>query len=167
MTRVARSPDAQTTSGGPSSAVATPRRAPRRPMRRRPTHQTAQISNSEATGQTIVAVRGRMELAKNRAMSVEVCSDLPARRYHMISLPVTPPDNSVEAILGDVISGTEAYDWRLGRWNPSSETYVDVSSLTPGNAYWLITTSRVSIDIPGVSIAPTTDGYYSVALSSG
>jgi hypothetical protein len=103
-------------------------------------------------------------------------------RYRMVSVPLDlelPRDNTLEALLSDQpeFGPYDATRWRSFRYDPASETYLELSSANaaggalrplPGRAFWLIAKNSNRIDtapVPGRSTP--TDRPYRVTLAPG
>jgi hypothetical protein len=63
--------------------------------------------------------------------------------WNMISLPVTPGDNTVSTIL----SGVGYY--QVVTWNPSQGCYVTATSFESGKGYWVFVTHDVDVKVAG------------------
>jgi len=99
----------------------------------------------------------------------------PTRSYRMVSMPLNVEGtNTVQAVFADDLGTYNREIWRLGRWDPATEAYIEYPgalAVAPGRAYWLITTSAETYGAAGVSIRPNRVSldsvYYSVPLLQG
>ncbi len=87
-------------------------------------------------------------------------ANLGSQKYRMVTLPLDP-DSHLAGTIRNQLNGRNEYDWRMWRWNPVSETYVDaLDSLSPGSAFWVIVKNGQVLSITGTAtIADKTDGY--------
>jgi hypothetical protein len=99
----------------------------------------------------------------------------PTRSYRMISLPLNVDGtNTVQAVFSDDLGTYNRELWRLGRWDPATEDYIEypsASSVVPGRGYWLITDAADTYGAAGISVRPnrvSVDSvYYTVPLLAG
>lgn len=69
---------------------------------------------------------------------------LTANQWYMIALPceVTAPNNTVQAVFGDDLSGTYGTDWRVYKRDAATDQYVQLNlsdTLQAGLGYWIKT----------------------------
>ncbi|MGQ0722314.1 MAG: FG-GAP-like repeat-containing protein [Candidatus Eiseniibacteriota bacterium] len=72
---------------------------------------------------------------------------LPARRFALFGFPFVPSDSTAAALFADDLGALDDRRWRLGRWDSRGRRYVEASdstlTLSPGQAFWLITDREV------------------------
>ena len=79
--------------------------------------------------------------------------------FRMISFPIEIINNSVENILEDDMGAYDPLKWRFFQWNTKDAVYneyPDIDPVTPGQAYWFITSleNRFLDTGPGISMDP-------------
>ncbi|MDZ7341560.1 MAG: T9SS type A sorting domain-containing protein [candidate division KSB1 bacterium] len=77
--------------------------------------------------------------------------------YKMVSVPMLLNDPAIGSVLGDDYHEYDTQLWRLFRWLPGENKYVEYpvlrSSFVPGNAFWLVTRWGENFDVEnGVSM---------------
>lgn len=76
---------------------------------------------------------------------------LSPRTYRMISVPLELTENGTLGALEDDYGPYDTSRWRLLRWNSGVDDYDELpelgTPLTPGTAFWLITTGDQSFDV--------------------
>ncbi|MCI0514229.1 T9SS type A sorting domain-containing protein [candidate division KSB1 bacterium] len=80
---------------------------------------------------------------------VDFTFDFPAIGWYLISLPITPPDNSLKKLFPDAL-GAFAYE---------NNAYISVSQLTPGKGYWLLVSRPMRVVITGLPFQQYTVSY--------
>lgn len=93
------------------------------------------------------------------------------REYRMIGIPFqflaeqggSFGNGTLDQVLGDDFGAYDPSRWRVLRWNPVTETYLEgdaaVPRVTPGEGFWLITSAGGDFDVEGgVTPGFTQDG---------
>lgn len=85
-----------------------------------------------------------------------------ANEYILFGLPLQP-SGGLSQILQDDLGGYDPANWRVGRWDPTSESYREYpnglaypntgGAFYPGNGYWLIQKDPKTIDASGQATA--------------
>ncbi len=95
-------------------------------------------------------------------------------QWNQIAIPCQLPaaSNSVNAVLGDDITGIYGQDWAVFEYNPASNAYLQLSegdSLQQGKGYWIVQLSSdsVVVDLPTESTLPALTTSTQCSSSSG
>jgi len=83
--------------------------------------------------------------------SVEVTYNFPGQGWYLISLPLTPADNSLSSLFPFAIAAFE--------YNPVTRAYDAVSTLETKKGYWLVVPSPASATISGRQLTKYTEHY--------
>jgi hypothetical protein len=99
------------------------------------------------------AGEGRATRIVESPVTMTVASTSP-RIYAGIAFPLNPDDAGIASILVPQLGLPDDRVWRLGHWDPATEKYLeakngDLSTVTPGEGYWLITKDAKSIQMTG------------------
>lgn len=92
-----------------------------------------------------------------------------AGTYVNTTFPVRATDNSVSAVLSEY-GGYDNTKWRLGHFSPVDSAYMEpgatlnLTTLAPGQGYWLISKSASTATDQGTPVPPTA---FSIPLSAG
>ena len=96
--------------------------------------------------------------------------DLKPSAYSMISVPLNISNPALSSVLEDDYNTYDIHSWRILRWDPSSNTYVEFpnikSSFQPGNGFWLITKEGKKFNIDN-ALSVETDSAYTITLQPG
>ncbi len=107
--------------------------------------------NVNMRSQGSVQVNGDATLIIQYRSGITVTYNFPKQGWYLISLPLTPPNNSLSVLFPTAMAAF-AYD-------PSGGSYIPVTSLEPKKGYWLLIPSATSSTITGVPLMTYTEHY--------
>ncbi len=100
-------------------------------------------------------------------LQTEVSGGAQIENYQMISIPMAPQNGSIDNVLVDDFGVYNNTQWRLFYDTGTSlSEYPNTGSFAPGKAFWLITRSTHTIDIPAGATVSAAD-YYTITLHGG
>jgi len=92
-----------------------------------------------------------------------------ASNYRIIAIPLVLVSKTANDVFNNVLGGYDPTIWRMFKYNGSSFTELNASSvLTPGEGYWFITISSSPLDTgPGTTVDGSTSSPFSITLKPG
>ena len=113
----------------------------------------------ERSGSTILQGTPLVPYAFITRLNNEAGPTLPDATYRMIGFPFDVAPGSPAQVFEDDLGDYDPRVWRLGRFNPQSESYDEypnVGTIARGRGYWLITRDGERVDASGQSAIPDT-----------
>ncbi len=90
--------------------------------------------------------------------------------YSMITIPLNISDPQLSSVLEDDYNSYDIYKWRVFRWDPGSNTYLEYknikSNFQPGIGFWLITKDGKNFNINNANSVQI-DSAFTIILQHG